>query len=160
MPTPSQARSTWPLAWSCGRTVCSVPTGTAKPMPWPRAAIAVFTPITSPRKLSSGPPELPGLIGASVCKKSTREFMAMSRLIADRMPEVTVCERPKGLPTATTNWPTRRLLGSASLRVVRFLALMRTSARSVLGSRPITWPSCLVPSARVTVSFSAPFTTW
>ena len=44
--------------------------GMAKPMPsFPPEllAIAVFMPITSPRKLTSGPPLLPGLIAASVC---------------------------------------------------------------------------------------------
>jgi hypothetical protein len=30
-------------------------------------AMAEFTPMTSPERLSSGPPELPGLIAASVC---------------------------------------------------------------------------------------------
>ena len=32
--------------------------------------IAVLMPITSPRRFSSGPPELPGLIAASVCSIS------------------------------------------------------------------------------------------
>ena len=33
----------------------------------PVVAIAEFTPMTCPRTLASGPPELPGLIAASVC---------------------------------------------------------------------------------------------
>ena len=33
--------------------------------------IAVFTPTTWPAMSNSGPPELPGLIGASVCRKSS-----------------------------------------------------------------------------------------
>jgi len=32
--------------------------------------IAVLIPMTSPRRFSSGPPELPGLIAASVCSMS------------------------------------------------------------------------------------------
>ena len=44
-------------------------TGIAKPMPWPFGIIAVLMPITSPRMLRRGPPELPGLIGASVWMK-------------------------------------------------------------------------------------------
>ena len=45
--------------------------GTAKPIPmFPSfcafVMIAVLMPMTSPRTLSSGPPELPGLIAASV----------------------------------------------------------------------------------------------
>ena len=51
--------------------VLTVLAGTAKPMPTlpvltPPVSIWVFTPMTSPRLLSSGPPELPLLIGASV----------------------------------------------------------------------------------------------
>ena len=38
----------------------------AKQMPWAAAMIAVFTPMTSPRESTSGPPELPGLSAASV----------------------------------------------------------------------------------------------
>ena len=43
--------------------------GIAKPIPWKppvRVAMAVLMPITSPSRLTSGPPELPGLIEASV----------------------------------------------------------------------------------------------
>ena len=38
----------------------------AKQMPWAGAMMAVFTPITLPRRSTSGPPELPGLSAASV----------------------------------------------------------------------------------------------
>ena len=56
---------------SCGSRSRTVLIGIAKPMPmfpwrWPSVMMAVFMPITSPRMLSSGPPELPGLIAASV----------------------------------------------------------------------------------------------
>ncbi len=45
--------------------------GTAKPMPMfpsarPLVKIIVLMPMTSPRRFRSGPPELPGLIAASV----------------------------------------------------------------------------------------------
>ena len=46
--------------------------GTAKPMPtFPPAGpmIALLMPTISPRRLISGPPEFPGLIGASVWMK-------------------------------------------------------------------------------------------
>ena len=60
---------------SCGSRSRIVLIGTAKPMPMLPARcasvkIAVFMPITSPRTFSSGPPELPGLIAASVCSMS------------------------------------------------------------------------------------------
>ncbi len=43
--------------------------GMAKPMPWAPSATAVFIPMTSPEILTSGPPELPGLMAASVWKR-------------------------------------------------------------------------------------------
>ena len=41
--------------------------GTANPIPCPYGIFAVFIATTSPLVLISGPPELPGLIAASVC---------------------------------------------------------------------------------------------
>ena len=41
-------------------------TGMAKPMPWAPARMATLTPISSPLMFMSGPPELPGLMLASV----------------------------------------------------------------------------------------------
>jgi hypothetical protein len=48
--------------------------GIAKPMPTlppPGATIAVLMPTSAPRRLTSAPLELPGLIGASVRMKSS-----------------------------------------------------------------------------------------
>jgi len=48
--------------------------GIAKPTPWfaPfRVAMAVLMPTTSPFRLTSAPPEFPGLIAASVWMKSS-----------------------------------------------------------------------------------------
>ncbi len=64
--------------------------GTAKPMPTlpsplPPVSICELIPITCPEALSSGPPELPGLIGASVCstlsivKPFGRRYLALQR---------------------------------------------------------------------------------
>ena len=44
--------------------------GIANPIPCPVASTAEQTPITLPSALSKGPPELPGLIEASVWMKS------------------------------------------------------------------------------------------
>ena len=54
--------------------------------------MAVFMPITSPRMLSSGPPELPGLIAASVCSMSLkrRSDTGNGRSVALITPTVTV----------------------------------------------------------------------
>ncbi len=50
-----------PVADQPGRDELRVSAGIAKQMPCAIGMIAVFTPITSPRLLTSGPPELPGL---------------------------------------------------------------------------------------------------
>ena len=66
-------------------------------------------PITRPFSSSSGPPELPGLIDASVWITSgiVKPFGAsIWRWRPDTMPVVTVRTWPKGLPIAMTGWPT------------------------------------------------------
>jgi len=69
--------------------------GTAKPTPceppdWLK--IAVLMPISSPRALTSAPPEFPWLIAASVWMKSTNDACgpSMLRPVALTMPSVTV----------------------------------------------------------------------
>ena len=64
--------------------------------------MAVLMPITSPAMLNSGPPELPGLMAASVWMKSSKGPAPISRPRAEMMPEVTLPPRPKGLPAAST----------------------------------------------------------
>jgi hypothetical protein len=107
------------------------------------ATMAVLIPTRSPRELSSGPPELPGLIAASVwiIGTSMRPIVWRSRPMAETMPVVTVLERPKGLPIAITFWPTRtgpwvrgigRTSGAASG------SANSSSARSTSGFAPTT----------------------
>ena len=69
--------------------------------------IAVLMPTTSPRMFSSGPPELPGLIAASVCKTACDrpEATGKGRPIALMTPAVTVWARLNGLPIAITQSP-------------------------------------------------------
>ncbi len=67
--TPSSPRRTSPKSriWSMIELAISV--GTAKPMPTlppERLMMAVLMPTSSPRMLTRAPPELPGLIDASV----------------------------------------------------------------------------------------------
>src|SRR6266581_3740282 len=67
----------------------------AKQSPCAGRITAVFTPITSPREVTSGPPELPGLSAASVWTTSS-----ISR------PECDLSERPSALttPAVTVHW--------------------------------------------------------
>ena len=71
--------------------------GMAKPMPAASSTRTVTMPITSPRWLSSGPPELPGLMATSVWMSCSMkavlrpEGTCSVRLRALTMPPVTVC---------------------------------------------------------------------
>ena len=76
-------------------------------------AIAEFTPTTRPVRSTSGPPELPGLIAASVCtalmydESEPVSLVVTGRFSALTMPAVTVELSPSGEPNATTWSPTR-----------------------------------------------------
>src|SRR4030042_4688380 len=81
--------------------------------------------------------------------------------LALTIPAVTVCSSPNGLPTATTQLPTLRSSELPRLRGCRSEeALILTSDRSVLGSRPMTLPSYSFPLAVFTFVWSASSTTW
>ena len=72
--TPSQPRRVSPNCSSCSTTLLTTFEAIEKPIPIEPPLgdrIAVFTPITSPSMLNSGPPELPRLIEASVWIKSS-----------------------------------------------------------------------------------------
>ena len=64
-------------------------------------------PTTSPRAFRSGPPELPGLMAASVWIMSCERPVATGngRFSALTTPTLTVCARPNGLPIAMTKSP-------------------------------------------------------
>ncbi|MGY4597535.1 hypothetical protein ACVWXL_005281 [Bradyrhizobium sp. GM22.5] len=69
MRTPSQPRRNSPNWRSWSTTPATVFDGTAKPMPIEPPdgeMISVLTPMTSPSRLNSGPPEFPRLMEASV----------------------------------------------------------------------------------------------
>ena len=77
--------------------------------PEPPVSICELMPITSPASFSSGPPELPGLIGASVCSTLSivKPFGAVIwRCSAEITPVVSVRSRSNGLPIASTGSPT------------------------------------------------------
>ena len=69
MERPIQPRSTWPFS-SWGAISLSMWMGIANPIPCPAGFTAALMPMTPPRASSSGPPELPGLMAASVWMKS------------------------------------------------------------------------------------------
>jgi hypothetical protein len=84
MDTPSQPRVTRPAARSWSRMGRARSVGMAKPMPWnppSRLAMVVAMPMTSPRVFTTGPPELPGLMAASVWMKSSNRPAPITRLL-------------------------------------------------------------------------------
>ena len=97
-----------PRAISWGMSFLTASTGMAKPMPARRrwgCRWRVLTPIRRPAQSSSGPPELPGLMAASVWITSRigRPLGdAISRPRALMTPVVRVWSSPKGLPIAKT----------------------------------------------------------
>ena len=103
---------------------------------------AVLMPITSPAEETSGPPELPGLRGASVCTTSSiiRPVRDCSeRPSAETTPAVTVASKPSGLPMAMAIWPRLSFELSPSFAAgSETSASTLSSARSVSGSSPST----------------------
>ncbi len=138
-------------------------------------------PTTSPLRSTSGPPELPGLIAASVwiagyvvlwldccgwpgASCPSEELIDTGRFVALTMPLVTVASRPNGEPIATTFSPTAiffAVLIVAGRRPETPSALM--TARSVTGSVPTTRALAALPSLKLTdISPCSPATeaTW
>jgi hypothetical protein len=163
---PSHGRTTRPPDTAPRSTAFTMLTGIAKPMPSEppvRVKMAVLIPTSLPSMSISAPPELPGLIAASVWmkeRKSPGPILVLAR--AETMPLVTVWPTPKGLPTARTKSPTssssespKESEGSSSPRVS-----ILSTARSVRSSAPNTWASNSRRSARATVISSAPSITW
>src|SRR4051794_28399637 len=95
-------------AWA--RTALTTSDGIANPIPtlpalswlWLGLNKTELMPITSPWRLINAPPELPGLIGASVWMKRRVSPCPSGRSVALTIPLVTAWPRPKGLPIATT----------------------------------------------------------
>ena len=135
---PSQPRTTWPRVMSCCITSRASLIGIENPMPCPAATMAVLIPITLPSMFRSGPPELPGLIEASVWMKFSYVVTPTRvRAVAEMIPTVTVRSRPNGLPMAMAHWPTRRWSESPSSAAGSGRgASTLSTAMSVLGSRP------------------------
>ena len=121
---------------------------------------AVLMPITSPADDTSGPPELPGLSGASVWTTSSiiRPVRDCSeRPSAETTPVVTVASKPSGLPMAMAIWPRLSFALSPSFAAgSETSASTLKSARSVSGSSPSTRAWSSRPSSVVRLTVRAP----
>ena len=133
---------------SCPTERLTTSIGTAKPTPSPppeRDWICWLIPITRPSAPTSGPPELPGLIAASVwiapeIAKSVSDATERStaEMIADRQR----LRLPNGDPIAATGSPTVDLLAVAQRQRRAASApsvSTRSSATSAFGSCPSTF---------------------
>ena len=135
--TPSTGRAAPPGRRMSSTTRRTAFDGMAKPMPWlppDCEKMKLLMPTISPRMLTRGPPELPGLIGASVWKNSLSVSLANSLSRALMMPWVMVSCRPKGFPTANTNCPARTSSESAKASGRRCSASIFITAMSSVSS--------------------------
>ena len=148
-------RSTPPAWRDLVDEVLGSATGTAKPTPALAPdveAMALLMPMTLASPSISGPPELPGLIGASVWMRPvsmpTGESISRSRPLT--MPEVTVWEMPKGLPMATTGSPTSTVSSGARSAAGRSWSARRRPRRGrarAAGRRPGPAARCRRPAS-------------
>ena len=148
--------------------LCTRFIGSANPTPLlvlSRLRICVFTPITSPELLSSGPPELPGFTSASVwimpgASNVGSEVVWISRSSPETMPCVIEksCPVPKGCPRAIAVMPgTNDELspnGSVCESSVVGSSIFNT-ARSACKSAPTSCALYSTPLCVVTVMSSA-----
>jgi hypothetical protein len=158
-----------PCSISCWATNRTVSLWIAKPTPTFASTVPPWiwelTPITSPRPSSSGPPELPWLIGASVWTASLIVPPLgdwMSRPVALTIPAVIVRSSPNGLPIAYAASPTVARLESSNVSGCRADAgaFTCTTARSDDGSVPTTVAGYVAPPLKPTRMPLAPATTW
>ena len=108
-------------------------------------------PSTRPRASSSGPPELPWLIAASVWIAPTVAKPvsdSIERSSAEMTPTDSDCSSPNGLPIAATGAPTTRSPAepSGSGRRVRPVGSTFSSATSANGSKPTIFAGTWLPS--------------
>ena len=114
--------------------------GMAKPIPSAVEATAVLMPTTLPPASRSAPPELPGLIAASVwmrLRMLVPSSTVISRPKAEMIPAVTeLVYVPSGLPIAMAICPTLAADESPTGAAGRPVASTLTIARSVRVSIP------------------------
>ena len=141
-------------------------TGMANPIPEAPPTIAVLIPMSCPSTLTSGPPELPGLIEASVWMKSvkTRSRFSSGTVRPTRGDDAggdgirqaeRVPDRDHRLADQEVRGSAQRIVGRSPLD-----PRIRRTARSLSWSAPTTSHSYSWPPLVVAMIFDAPETTW
>ncbi|CAA9542601.1 MAG: hypothetical protein AVDCRST_MAG88-141 [uncultured Thermomicrobiales bacterium] len=127
------------------RSRFTVALGTASAVRGP-ITIALM-PITSPRALTSGPPELPGRSSMSARMASWKCRLPRSSIVPTplKIPSVTAPGTPSGWPTAITSSPGRSAPESPTGNAASPLASTWMIARSRSGRLATTRPSCVAP---------------
>src|SRR5271169_2109887 len=146
----------------------TVSEGMANPSPCEPFTMAVVSPIICPLALKSGPPELPGLMGAlNWITSAIEKLPAVTSVIVLpswlTTPTVSEPDRPNGLPIAATGFPTLTELDDESVSGWNSEAGAvgtLTIARSLYGSVPTTEAGYASPFQKMTVMLVAPSTTW
>ncbi len=108
----------------------------------------------------SGPPELPGLMAASVWMYESKEALKIFRPFDETTPTVTVWSKCSGLPMAQTQSPTRKRSESPRGTTGSPSAVIFSRARSVLGSAPTRVAANSRLSERRTRILAGPGTMW
>ena len=175
---PRNARVAWPslMSWFAMRMAWS--TGIAKPRPiepvsWPLLpsdAPAEFIPTSSPRRFTSGPPELPGLIAVSVWMAFITDVVVPSpavltgRSTALTIPSVTVPASASGDPQRDDGLPDLEVGGATDLDRGQARDAVRLDDGDVVARVAADRLAvALLPSLNSTVSAppeAAPATTW
>ena len=134
--------------------------GNAKPILLALSSIATLTPMTLPLISSSGPPELPGLIAASVWMTLSSVSVAPDVLVPavierdspDIMPsEIEFWNSARALPMAMADWPNCNLSELANVKYLNPVPSTFNIATSKVESLARTLASYFLPSFVMTV---------
>ena len=130
-------------------------------------AIWALMPTTLPLASSSGPPELPGLIAASVCTTLSIEKLfgaSIERPSAEMTPVVSVPSSRNGLPIAIAGWPTLRSFDEPSASGVSLrpagVDLQQREVRRGVDADDARGRPAAPGRAKRTRTVCAPSTTW
>ena len=136
----------------------------AKPMFWASATMAVFMPTTWPAALTSGPPELPGLMAASVWIRPSRETPSAVEAAVlgrdDAAGDGGLAAEVEGVADGDHLVADLEVVGRAELAGTRSSVLHLDQGDVVLGRRPTRWPCWVSPSESTTVMSPTLPITW
>src|SRR5512140_150570 len=133
--SPLQLQFTFPSLRNCATTGPIVADGIANPTSPPSDTPRVLIPITSPSVFTSGPPEFPGEIDASVCSQIEYWLdVGRYRRVHEMIPSDTLRDSPHGAPMAITKSPSSSFSESPSRAKGNFLSAVAAGALAGLSA--------------------------